>query len=101
MAYLPFWIDGLRIIVIGAFGLRPASGPSGTEMWLSSNGVLQDASVKKSARQVNAKFLSTPEMHCLKEVRLRGGATERARIRPRDGSSGSKAAFDGNSELMP
>ena len=93
MAYLPFRIGGLRITAIGSFGLRP--GPSRIEMWLSFNGVLHDVSAKKSACQENAGLLSTLEMHCLKEVRLRGGATQSTRIRPRDGASVPMATFDG------
>ena len=39
-------------------------------------------------------FLSTLEMHRLIEAGLCGGVTESARIRPREGSSGSMATFD-------
>ena len=54
-------------------------------------------SVKRSA-WANAGVFSTLEMHCLMDVGLCGGETKSARIRPREGSSGSKATFDGTSQ---
>ena len=67
-------------------------------MWPSSNGVLHNMSAKSSA-WASSGFLSTLEMHRLMEAALCGGGTESARIRPREGSSGSMATFDGISEL--
>ena len=67
-------------------------------MWSSSNGVSHDMSAKTSA-WASAGIPSTLEMHRLMEERLCGGATESARIRPREGFSGSKATFDDNSKL--
>ena len=51
-------------------------------------------SAKRSA-WASAGVSSTLEMHRLMEAALCGGATESAQIRPREGSSGSKATFDG------
>ena len=62
-------------------------------MWPSHNGASDDVSAKRSAK-ANAGFLSTLEMHLLMEVGQCGGVTESARIRPREGSSGSMATFD-------
>ena len=70
--------------------------------WL--NGVsAHDASGKRSAcpGQASAGFLSTLEMHRLIVAGLCGGAIESAHIRPREGSFGSNATFDGISLLMP
>ena len=50
-------------------------------------------SAKRSAL-ASAEFFSTLEMHRLMEAGQCGGATESARMRPREGSSGSKATFD-------
>ena len=65
-------------------------------MW-PLNGVSHDMSAKRSA-WTSAGVLSTLEMHRLMEAGLCGGATESARIRPREGSFGSMATFDGLSQ---
>ena len=51
-------------------------------------------SAKRSAWAI-AGVSSTLEMHRLIEAALCGGGIESARIRPREGSSRSKATFDG------
>ena len=51
-------------------------------------------SAKKSA-WASIGVLSTLEMHRFMEARLCGGATESAQIRPREGTYGSMATFDG------
>ena len=51
-------------------------------------------SAKRSPKE-SAGLLSTLEMHRLIEMGVCGGAIESARIRPREGSSGSVADFDG------
>ena len=63
-------------------------------MWPSFNGESHVESMKRW-EWTSAGFPSTLEMHSLIEVGLWGGAIESARIRPRDGSSGSLAAFEG------
>ena len=85
-------------MAIGSFGLRPGLSVPRIEMWPSFNGVSHDMSAKTSAR-ASAGVLSTLEMHRLMVAALCGGATESARIRPREGSSGSTATFDGISYL--
>ena len=67
------------------------------EMSPSFNGVSDDVFAKKSVCNCQASpgFSSTLKMHRLMEVRVCGGVTESTRIRPREGSSGSKATFDG------
>ena len=65
------------------------------DMSPSFNGVSHDVSAKRSACHEKAGFPSTLEMHRLMEVGVCGGATESDRIRPREGSSGSMATFDG------
>ena len=82
-------------MAIGSFGLRPGPSEGRIETWPPFNGVSHDVSAKRSAFQRNAGFPSTFEMHRLMEAGVCGGAIESARIRPRDGSSGSKATFDG------
>ena len=84
-------------MAIGSFGLRPGPSLGRIEMWPSLNGVSHDVSAKRSAwpGKANARFLSTLEMHRLIEAGLCGGAIESTRMRPRDGSSGSNATFDG------
>ena len=81
-------------MAIGSFGLRPGPSVRRIEMWPSFNGVSHDVSANRSAL-ASAGVFSTLEMHRLMEVGLCGGATESARIRPRHGSSGLMATFDG------
>ena len=81
-------------MAIGLLGLRPGPSVLKIEMWPSSNGVSHDMSAKRSA-SASAGVLSTLEIHRLIEAGLCGGVTESARIRPRQGSSGSIATFDG------
>ena len=88
-------------MAIGSFGVNPGPSVPRSAMWPSFNGVSDDVSVKRSAFQEIAGFPSTLEMHRLMEVGLCGGVIESALIRPREGSSESKATFDGNSLLMP
>ena len=67
-------------------------------MWPSLNGVsAHNVSAKRSAypSQASAGFLSTLEMHRIIEAGICGGVIESTRIRPREGSSGSNATFDG------
>ena len=66
-------------------------------MWPYFNGVLEDKFAKRSA-WTSSRVLSILEMHRLIVTGLWGGATESARIRPSDGSSGSGAIFDGMSQ---
>ena len=84
-------------MAIGSFGFRPGPSVRKIEMWPSFNGVSDDVSAKRSA-WTSAGFLSTLEMHRLIEAGLYGGATESTWIRPREGPSGSNAAFDGTSK---
>ena len=100
MTYFPSVIDerSAWTMAIGLFGVRP--GPSlevrRIEMWLSFNGVWQDMSAKRS-EWASAGVPSTLAMHRLMEAGLCGGATESARIQPREGFSGSIATFEGTS----
>ena len=80
-------------MAIGLSGLRPGQSVQRIGMWSSFNGVSHDMSAKISAL-ASSGFLSTLEMHRLMEAELCGGGTESARIRPREGSSGSMATFD-------
>ena len=82
-------------MAIGSFGLKPGPSVRTVEMCPSLNRVSPDVSTKRSEYQTSAGFPSTLEMHRLMEAALCGGATESARIRPREGSFGSKATFDG------
>ena len=82
-------------MAIGSFGLSPGPSVRRIGMLPSVNGESHDVSVKRS-KLTSAGFLSTLEMHRFMEVGLCGGATQSARIRPREGSSGSTATFDGN-----
>ena len=86
-------------MAIGSSGLRPGSSVRRSEIWPSLNGASDDVFAKRLAK-ANAGFPSTLEMHRLMEVGLCGGATESTRIRPREGSSTSKATFDGISRLL-
>ena len=87
-------------MAIGSFGLRPGQSAPRIEMWPNSfNGELEDKLAKRSA-SASAGMLSTLEMHRVIVTGLCGGATESALIRPREGSSGSKAAFDGISQSL-
>ena len=88
-------------MAIGSSGLRPGPSVRKIEIWPSCNGESDDVSAKRSACQASSGFPSTLEMNRLMEVGLCGGAIESAWIRPRDGSSGSNATFDGISELIP
>ena len=85
-------------MAIGSSGVRPGPSVGRIETWPPLNGVSHDVSAKRSAFQRNSGFPSTLEMHRLMEAELCGGVIESARIRPRDGSSGSKATFDGISQ---
>ena len=80
----------------GLFGLRPGPSVRRIEMWPSFNGISHNMSSKTLAW--SNEVPSTLEIHRLMEVGLCGGAIESARMRPREGSSGSMATFDGNSE---
>ena len=81
-------------MAIGSFGLRPGQSVRRNEMWPSCNGVLQDKFANRSA-WTSSRVLSTLAMHRLMVTELWDGATESARIRPSEGSSGSGATFDG------
>ena len=83
-------------MAIGSFGLRPGPSVRRIAIWPSFNGVSHDMSAKRLAW--SNEVLSTLETHRLMEVGVCGGATESARIRPREGSSGSKDTFDGISQ---
>ena len=63
-------------------------------MWSSFKGVSHDMCAKRFAEAISG-VLSSLEMHDLMVMGLWGGVTESTRIRPRAGSSGSNAAFDG------
>ena len=80
-------------MAIGSFGLRPGHSARRIEMWPSRfNGESQDKFAKRSA-SASACMFSTLEMHRVMVTGLCGGATESALIRPREGSTGSKATF--------
>ena len=74
-------------MAIGLFGLMPRPLVGRIGMCPSFSGVTHDTSAKFS-EWASAGVLSTLEMHCLMEAGVCGGATESARIRPREGISG-------------
>ena len=83
-------------MAIGSFGVSPGQSVRRIEIWPSVNGVLHNMFAKRSA--CANWVLSTLEIRRMMEAGLCGGVTESARIRPREGSSGSIATSDGISQ---